>query len=345
MRRPYPIELAREHGVRRLRLDQVVDPSASAALIRLVQRNGRIDRIGSPHDEIGIYNMFPEAELEALLHLIERLMSRISTIDEMGLHDASVLGEIVHPRTFNTLRKLLDEDEAVMDEEEARAELAGPETLLKQLKDLLNRGGEASLSDLPNGIHSGLRRQKCNGLFFYFQAPRADGLGKRHFWRYIDARSHEIGENRFEIAQTIACLPEEPRYVGDQDVFALQDRVIEHILAANREAEAKAAAPTTVDSIQQTVAEELKDSIRRRTVDRELAKVCLGFLGQPMGRSLHLKLHEASESWTESKDDTVLLSTIAGLAERFGKGRTPTIDMKRLRREDLELICFERVTG
>ena len=40
--------------------------------IRLVQRNGRIDRIGSPHAEIGIYNMFPEDELEALLHLIER---------------------------------------------------------------------------------------------------------------------------------------------------------------------------------------------------------------------------------------------------------------------------------
>jgi hypothetical protein len=47
--------------------------------IRLVQRNGRIDRIGSPHSAIAIYNLFPEAELEALLHLIERLTDRIST--------------------------------------------------------------------------------------------------------------------------------------------------------------------------------------------------------------------------------------------------------------------------
>ena len=109
--------------------------------IRLVQRNGRIDRIGSPHTEIGIYNLFPEAELEALLHLIERLTDRISTIDDLGLLDASVLGEVVHPRTFNTLRRIRDEDGAVLDEEEARAELAGPEMLLKQLKDLLNRDG------------------------------------------------------------------------------------------------------------------------------------------------------------------------------------------------------------
>ena len=143
--------------------------------IRLVQRNGRIDRIGSPHADIGIYNLFPEAELEALLHLIERLTDRISTIDDLGLLDASVLGEVVHPRTFNTLRRIRDEDGAVLDEEEARAELAGPEMLLKQLKDLLNRDGAERLTALPNGIHSGLRREKCYGMFFYFQAPRAGG--------------------------------------------------------------------------------------------------------------------------------------------------------------------------
>lgn len=71
--------------------------------IRLVQRNGRIDRLGSPHTDITIHNKFPEKELEALLHLIERLSSRISTIDDLGLLDSSVLGEVVHPRTFLTL--------------------------------------------------------------------------------------------------------------------------------------------------------------------------------------------------------------------------------------------------
>ena len=40
----------------------------------------------------------------------------------------------------------------------------------------------------------------------------------------------------------ISCLPDEPRYIGDQDVLVLQDKVIEHILAADREAEAKATA-------------------------------------------------------------------------------------------------------
>ncbi len=313
--------------------------------IRLVQRNGRIDRIGSPHAEIGIFNLFPEAELEALLHLVERLTDRISTIDDLGLLDSSVLGEVVHPRTFNTLRRIRAEDGAVLDEEEARAELAGPEMLLKQLKDLLNRDGANVLTALPNGIHSGLRREKCYGMFFYFQAPRSGGEGKRHFWRYIDARTHEVLENRYEIAQLISCLPDEPRYIGDQDVFTLQDKVIEHILTADREAEAKAAAPTAVDPIQQTVSEEIKDAIRRRGVDREKAKACIGFLGQPMGRALHVRLKTAQETWKSSRDDAALVEDVLALSRQFGKQEEPDGPAKRLCREDLELICFEYVSG
>ena len=128
--------------------------------IRLVQRNGRIDRIGSPHEKITIYNMFPEDELERLLRLVARLTKRITQIDDMGMLDASVLGEVVHPRTFNTIRRIRDEDGTVLDEEEERAELAGPEMLLKQLKEVLSREGFESVADLPDGIHSGLRREK-----------------------------------------------------------------------------------------------------------------------------------------------------------------------------------------
>ena len=86
----------------------------------------------------------------------------------------------------------------------------------------------------------------------------SDGQGKRHFWRYIDAKSYEVRENRYEVAQQISCLPDEPRYIGDQDVFLLQEKIIEHVLASEREVEAKAAAPIAVDPIQQTVTQEPK---------------------------------------------------------------------------------------
>jgi SNF2 family DNA or RNA helicase len=313
--------------------------------IRLVQRNGRIDRIGSPHPQIGIYNMFPEDELESLLHLIERLTDRISIIDDLGLLDASVLGEVVHPRTFNTLRRIREEDGTVLDEEEARAELAGPEILLKQLKELLNREGGDKLADLPHGIHSGIRRINAKGIFFYFQAPRTMGDGRRHFWRYIDAATYRVLENRFEIAQLIACLPDEPRYMNAQDVFAMQDRVIENIIASDRDIAAQAAALPSLDPIQQTVAEEIKGALRRQSVDRDLAKLCIRFLGEPMGRALHVKLKQAFTSWLEGRDDRELVAAVQILADEFSKQRAPNTLIQPLSRQDLTLICFEYISG
>ncbi len=313
--------------------------------IRLVQRNGRIDRIGSPHETVMICNMFPEDELERLLRLVERLTDRIAQIDELGLLDASILGELVHPRTFNTIRRIRNEDGAVLDEEEERAELAGPETLLRQLKELLNRQGKDSLAALPHGIHSGLRRDKCHGMFFYFQAPRPDGSGQRHFWRYIDAKTHEVLDNRFQIAQLIACQPDEPRFVGDQDVFVLQEKVIDQILRAEKEVEAKAAAPKTVDPAQQAVAEELKNALRRGTVEREATKAAIRYLGEPMGRFAIKRLKAAYAQWGNDHGDGALLAAVQSLAVDYSKEAADFTSREvTLVRDDLKLICFEYVS-
>jgi hypothetical protein len=289
--------------------------------------------------------MFPEDELERLLRLVERLTDRISQIDELGLLDASILGEVVHPRTFNTIRRIRDEDGTVLDEEEERAELAGPETLLKQLKELLNREGKDALVALPHGIHSGLRRDRCYGMFFYFQAPRPDGSGPRHFWRYIDAKTHEVLDNRFQIAQLIACQPDEPRFVGDQDVFALQEKVIDHILRVEKVVEAKAAAPKTVDPAQQAVAEELKNALRRGTVERDPTKAAIRFLGQPMGRFAIKRLKAAYAQWGNDHNDGAFLAAVQSLAVDYSKDATESTPRNvALARDHLELICFEYVS-
>ena len=49
--------------------------------MRLVQRAGRIDRIGSNHDYITIGCFFPEAKLDELLHLEATLMRKLAYAD------------------------------------------------------------------------------------------------------------------------------------------------------------------------------------------------------------------------------------------------------------------------
>ncbi|MGH7176743.1 MAG: helicase-related protein [Tepidisphaeraceae bacterium] len=309
--------------------------------IRLVQRSGRIDRLLSKHEYIHIWNIFPEKELEGLLHLIERLNARITQIDELGMLDASVLGEVVHPRTFNTIRRIQGGDVTVLDEEEARAELAGPELLLKQLKEMLGREGSRDIVNLPDGIHSGLRRQKDYGMFFYFKTPRPGGEGFRHFWRYIDAKTYAISDNRFQIAQLIGCRPDEPRFIGDQDVFDLQERVIQGILKEDQTAAAKAIIASTPEQVQLGLAEDLKGAMRRGTVDRATARQAIQFLDQPAGKALLARLRDVRSAFADHKDDQRLADDLLALADEYRKPSGNEAWSAKITRDNLHLICFE----
>ncbi|HEU0020904.1 MAG TPA: helicase-related protein [Dehalococcoidia bacterium] len=208
---------------------------------RMVQRAGRIDRIGSEFPLLWVYNMFPDAGLERLLRLVESLSRKISDIDRIGFLDASVLGEVVHPRNFNTMHRIMEEDGRVIEEQEQFTELASNEFLLQQLRGLLESGAQKMLEDLPDGIHSGLAGQGEQGIFFYYTTPALEG--RHHFWRYYDLNRKRILDNRYLITNLIACSPDTPRVVGDADVFAIQEEVIEDILASVQEQLALEAAP------------------------------------------------------------------------------------------------------
>ena len=133
---------------------------------RMVQRAGRIDRIGTEFEQLWISNMFPDQGLERLLGLVESLNLKIADIDRAGFLDASVLGETVHPRNFNPLRRIRDEDGSVVEEEEQFTELASSEFLAQQLKALVEAGGQEMLESLPDGIHSGLAKTGAKGGIF-----------------------------------------------------------------------------------------------------------------------------------------------------------------------------------
>lgn len=50
--------------------------------IRLVQRAGRIDRIGSEHDTVHVYNFIPDREFEAFLGLARTIRTKLETVRE-----------------------------------------------------------------------------------------------------------------------------------------------------------------------------------------------------------------------------------------------------------------------
>lgn len=81
--------------------------------VRMIQRNGRINRLGSVFQEVFIYNMHPEENIESYLRLVKRLEGKINIINQTIGNDQSVLGEIANPIEYiDTLENIYSEDDA-----------------------------------------------------------------------------------------------------------------------------------------------------------------------------------------------------------------------------------------
>ena len=316
--------------------------------MRMVQRAGRIDRIGSPFDTLWIYNMFPDAGLERLLHVVENLSEKIAGIDRLGLHDASVLGEAVNPRNFNTLRRIEKQDGNVIDEEEARTELASSEVLAQQLRVLLEAGGRQMLDDLPDGIHSGLVRRKAKGAFFYFRTR--DGITpRRHLWRYVDLVEDRVIDNRHAIAGLIACEEDTARVVDPElraQVFELQKRVVEDILRGDQEQASLDSVPRPLDLVQQQASALLQAHMNDPGVERNQAVAALRILGRPMVGAALKRLRKVLKSSEKQRDAGQLVEAVLALGSSApGPTQDTASAVKSIQPEDLHLVCFDLVAS
>jgi superfamily II DNA or RNA helicase len=331
---------------------------------RMVQRAGRIDRIGTDFDTLAILNMFPDDGLERLLRLVESLSRKIATIDQSGFLDASILGEVVHPQNFNTLRRIEDEENAVVEEQEQFVELVSSEFLLQQLKTLLDSGMREKLEALPDGIHSGLAREGAKGVFFYFTAqPKSSHTTtakpeRSHFWRYIDCsqdwRGGRIEDNRYVITNLIQCQPDTPRVVplaGEVDIFALQEQVIASIIQASQEQVAVQEAPKLLDPIQQTIATTLRNYLNSPSFNRKEIVSLLQWLTEPQPSVYIRTLRKAYDTFQVMHQPETFIDAIRELHASIGSTSSENAMSNSsageqrglVRREDLRLICFEYV--
>lgn len=315
---------------------------------RMVQRAGRIDRLGSLFDTLSIYNMFPERALEELLGLVRSLTAKIDVINQTGFLDASVLGEVVTPRDFNTLKRIADEDDTVIEEQESFLELASSEALLAELQRVLSTDARRWLSDLDDGIHSGLERRGMKGMFFYFAAPRESG--RAHFWRYYDLETRKIIDNRYQIMQIIACSPDTPRFpppYQEVDVFAVQEKIIESILGDVEQQEAAAIVNKPVAEEQTLVSQVLQGYLNNPEYDRKELRELRKFLKQPLVGASVQQLRKALQSFSTTNEVTALIEAVRELyqhqAEFASNGSGDKKPVNRIKREELHLICYEYI--
>jgi len=123
--------------------------------VRIIQRFGRIDRIGSPNAQIQLVNYWPDITLDEYINLKERVENRMMIADVTATGDDNVLtaksSEIVYRK--EQLKRMQEE---VIDLEDVKTGISITDLGLNDFRmDLLNYVKEnGDLESLPNGLHA-----------------------------------------------------------------------------------------------------------------------------------------------------------------------------------------------
>ncbi len=307
---------------------------------RMVQRAGRIDRLGSDFNVLTIYNIFPEEGLENLLGLVRRLQERIAKIDaNIGL-DASILGEIVDPKTFNALERIKIEDDSIIDEMEQIAELASRELMKQELaKFMLNRG-KGVLESLPDGIHSGLEKNKGRGLFSYFIA------GTDHYWRYYNLNTNTILDNKYDIFRFIYCDEKDPRTEFDYPALELLDEVKKHIKEEIVRKELLPHLPKTLEKVQRDLSSILEVNVHIIPERAEEIMEIVGIIRNPLNRTLLRELKNILQKYREGGTYKNIVNDMSVFKQSYFSSRLDVETSEQYDNEmenELKLVCYELI--
>ncbi len=133
--------------------------------VRIIQRFGRIDRIGSPNAKIQLVNYWPDITLDEYINLRERVENRMVIADVSATGDDNVLtaksNEIAYRK--EQLKRLQEE---VIELEDVKAGVSITDLGLNDFRmDLLNYvKANGDLDNVPNGLHAVVPSHPAVGL-------------------------------------------------------------------------------------------------------------------------------------------------------------------------------------
>lgn len=133
--------------------------------VRIIQRFGRIDRIGSLNDSIQLVNYWPDISLDEYINLKERVENKMHIVDLTGTGDDNILSSKANDVTYRKeqLRRLQEE---VIELEDLKTGINITDLGLNDFRmDLLSYiKSHGDLWHLPNGLHAVVPSKPDMGL-------------------------------------------------------------------------------------------------------------------------------------------------------------------------------------
>jgi superfamily II DNA or RNA helicase len=181
--------------------------------VRIIQRFGRIDRIGSKNESIQLVNYWPDISLDEYINLKERVENRMVIADVSATGDDNVLTAQSNDMAYRKeqLRKLQEE---VIDLEDLKTGVSITDLGLNDFRmDLINYvKNQGNLDTVPKGMHAVIPAQEEMGLkpgVIFTLRNRNDGVNINkqnrvhpYYMVYI-SNDGEILGNHFDIKRLL----------------------------------------------------------------------------------------------------------------------------------------------
>jgi len=174
------------------------------AIIRLIQRAGRVDRIGQKHHEILCYSFLPEDGIENILKLRHRLKQRIKeNADTVGSDEVFFEGDPINIEDLYNEKSGILDDENDIDVDLASYAFQIWKNAIDRQPDLKDK-----IQSLPNVIYATQAAkpdQQLNGSIVYTKTDNENDV-----LAWVDENKKIVTQSQFEILQAVRCNPDEP---------------------------------------------------------------------------------------------------------------------------------------
>jgi superfamily II DNA or RNA helicase len=209
----------------------VVNYDLPWAIIRLVQRAGRVDRIGQTAERILCYSFWPADDVERILRLRQRVRQRLRENAEVVGTDEAFFEDDANDRA---VVDLYNEKAGILDgEEDSEVDLASYAYQIWQNAVKRDPTLERLIPAMPPVVFSAKAHQAGpaapEGVLVYVTTGEGnDALS------WVDNQGRAVTESQFAILRAAECAPSTPALSRAEDHHALVRTAVERILAEEK---------------------------------------------------------------------------------------------------------------
>lgn len=197
------------------------------AIIRLIQRAGRVDRIGQEAQTIFCYSFFPADKVEEIIRLRSRLNDRIN-------ENAGIVGsdEIFFEGNEQNLRDMYNEKSGSLDDDDEDAEVDLGSQAYQIWKNATDANPDLKriIPELPNIAYSTKKASssKEDGVITY-----ARTYNDFDVLSWFNSKGEMVSQSQRKILQALACSPKEPRLEPQDNHLELVEKAVKGIKNEN----------------------------------------------------------------------------------------------------------------